>query len=132
PVKSQDLHFAQVQESPLLINPANTGFYQGYFRAIAQYRNQWISMGNPYQTMGLSVDGALFKAKKNKAYLGLGLTIFNDVAGAAKIGGTQVNFNVSGIVKLSKKAMLSAGLYGGAIMNTGDYNKDTYATQFNG
>ncbi len=131
-VKSQDLHFAQIQESPMLINPANTGFFQGYFRAIAQYRNQWISMGKPYQTMGLSVDGALFKSRKKAAYLGLGLTIFNDLAGAADLGSTQVNLNVSGIVKLNKKSLFSAGIYGGSISNNGNYNQLNYSSQFNG
>ena len=131
-VKSQDLHFAQIQESPILINPANTGFFQGYFRAIAQYRNQWMSMGKPYQTMGLSVDAALFKSRRKAAYLGMGLTIFNDLAGAADLGSTQVNLNISGIVKLNKKSLLSVGVYGGSMSNNGNYNQLNYASQYNG
>lgn len=131
-VKAQDLHFAQVQESPMLINPANTGFFPGYFRAIAQYRNQWASMGKPYQTMGLAVDGGLFRNRKKSAYLGLGLTVFNDKAGAANMGYTQINFNISGLIKVSKKAVFSAGVYGGSIMSNGNYNTLNYASQYNG
>src|SRR3954469_25120582 len=90
-MKSQDMHFSQIAESPVLLNPANTGFFSGYFRAIAQYRNQWISMGNPYSTMGISVDGNIFRNFKKSGCLGIGVTIFNDRAGAAKIGLTNIN-----------------------------------------
>jgi type IX secretion system PorP/SprF family membrane protein len=131
-VRSQDIHFSQLQESPLHVNPANTGFFNGYFRAIGNYRNQWASMGNPYNTMGLSVDGGLFRNKKKSAFLGLGLTFFSDKAGAAKISNNQINLFVSGIVKVSSKAALSAGVYGGASFNNANYSALTYGTQYNG
>ncbi|MGZ3883677.1 MAG: PorP/SprF family type IX secretion system membrane protein [Bacteroidia bacterium] len=130
--KSQDLHFSQLSETPMLINPANTGFFGGYFRAAIQYRDQWASMGSPYKTMGLSVDGNVFRNRKKSACLGLGLTIFNDKAGAANISNTNINFNVSGIVKMNKKSILSLGVYGGASINKANYNALTYESQFNG
>jgi hypothetical protein len=40
---AQDVHFSQIQESPLWLNPANAGFMNGYLRAIANYRNQWAA-----------------------------------------------------------------------------------------
>ncbi len=131
-VKSQDLHFSQINETPVMINPANTGFFPGYFRAIANYRNQWASMGSPYKTMGLSIDGGIFKNRKKSAFLGLGLTVFNDKAGAANIANTNICFNVSGILKVSKKSVISAGFYGGEIINKANYNALTYGNQFNG
>ena len=88
-VNAQDIHFSQVLEAPLFISPANTGFFNGYSRAIINYRNQWGSMGNPYQTIALSADGGLFKSKRRKAFLGLGFTLYNDRAGAAKISKTN-------------------------------------------
>ncbi|MBK6521212.1 MAG: PorP/SprF family type IX secretion system membrane protein [Sphingobacteriaceae bacterium] len=130
--RAQDIHFSQVSETPLLINPANTGFFPGYFRAIVNYRSQWQAMGNPFKTINLSVDAGLFKSKRRKAFLGLGLVMFQDRAGAAKLSRTQAMVNISGLVKLSKKSVLCAGLYGGAIGNSADYSKLTYASQFNG
>ena len=49
---SQDLHFSQFMNSPLLINPANTGFIpDGDFRLGANYRNQWASVSAfPYKS----------------------------------------------------------------------------------
>ncbi len=131
-LRSQDIHLAQIQEAPLVYNPANTGFFSGYSRVIAGYRNQWASMGKPYQTMGLSVDGGIFRNRYKNAFLGIGLNIFNDKAGAAAIQLTNVNFNICAILKASKRTIFAAGIYGGISMNSGKYSNLTYASQFNG
>lgn len=131
-IKGQDIHFSQVYEAPLFVSPANTGFFNGYFRAIANYRSQWSSMGKPYQTIGVSLDGGLFKSKRRKAFLGLGLTVFNDKAGYANLQKTNALLNVSGIVKLSKRSVFSVGLAGGADATNGNYSKLTYGSQFDG
>lgn len=131
-VKAQDIHFSQVFETPLFLSPANTGFFNGYFRAIANYRSQWSAMGKPYQTIGLSLDGGLFKSKKRKAFVGLGLTVFNDKAGYAGLSKTTALLNISGILKLSRRSVFSVGLAGGADATNGNYSKLTYANQFDG
>ena len=50
---AQDLHFSQFINSPLVTNPANTGFIpEGDYRLGINYRNQWSSiMSLPYKTM---------------------------------------------------------------------------------
>lgn len=130
--KAQDVHFSQICETPLLINPANTGFFPGYFRASVAYRNQWQAMGKAFQTSLMSVDAGLFKSKRRPAFLGVGLVLYRDVAGAAKLARTQAMVNLSGLVKLNKHNVMCAGIYGGAIGNTADYSKLTYASQFDG
>lgn len=131
-MRGQDIHFSQVHETPLFLSPANTGFYNGYFRAIANYRNQWASMNNAFQTMALSMDGGIFKSKKRPAFLGIGFTLFSDVAGVAKLRKTTAMLHVSGLLKLGKKSALSVGLAGGAAGTSASYNELTYASQFNG
>jgi len=131
-VEAQDIHFSQVLETPVLLSPANTGFFNGYVRATANYRNQWAAMNKAYQTMGLVVDGGLFKSKKHAAFMGVGLSIFSDQAGVAKIRKTTALLNLSGLVKLGKKSAMSVGLAGGTAASNGDYTKLTYASQFNG
>ena len=51
--RSQDLHFSQYFNTPLLVNPANTGFAPDVdWRAGINYRNQYSSLtANPYKTM---------------------------------------------------------------------------------
>lgn len=131
-MRSQDVHFSQVNETPLLINPANTGFYNGYVRGIINYRNQWQAMGKAFETMNLSFDAGLFKSKKRKSFLGLGVLIYQDKAGAAKFRKYTALLNLSGILKVSSRSVLSAGICGGAIGNNADYSKLTFASQFDG
>lgn len=131
-LRAQDIHFSQVNETPLFLSPANTGFYNGYFRASLNYRNQWAAMNNAFQTYALSIDGGLFKSKRRKAFLGLGLTVLRDQAGAARLSTTSALLNVSGLVKLSRRSVLSAGVAAGAAATNGDYNKLIYASQFDG
>ncbi|MDF2450036.1 MAG: hypothetical protein K0R26_2540 [Bacteroidota bacterium] len=128
----QDVHFSQIHDAPLWLNPANAGFMNGYFRATANYRNQWMAMGNAFQTMAISVDASTLKTKKNKAYLGLGLFVFNDRAGVAKLGTTQAQIHINGILKTGKNSKLGGGLYMGFNQNSASYASLTYGSQYNG
>ena len=129
---SQDVHFSQIQESPLWLNPANAGFMNGYLRAIANYRNQWAASGKAYQTMAISADAVVLKIKKNKGYLGLGLFVFNDKAGVAKMGSTQAQIHVNAIIKTSKRSKMAAAVYSGFNQYSANYSVLTFESQFDG
>lgn len=129
---SQDVHFSQIQESPLWLNPANAGFFNGYIRAVANYRNQWASMGNAFQTMAISADASALKLRRNKAYMGVGLFVFNDKAGVAKLGTTQAQLHLNAIVKTGKKSKLAAGLYAGFCQSKANYSALTFGNQYMG
>jgi type IX secretion system PorP/SprF family membrane protein len=131
-VNAQDIHFSQINETPLFLSPANTGFFNGYVRVTANYRNQWSAMNNAFQTYALSLDGGLFKSKRRKAFMGMGFTLFTDEAGAARIRKTTALFNLSGLVKLSRGSSLSVGLAGGASATNANYSDLTFASQFDG
>ncbi|MBS1651450.1 MAG: PorP/SprF family type IX secretion system membrane protein [Bacteroidetes bacterium] len=135
-VVSQDIHFSQFSETPLLNSPANTGLYNGYTRYTLNYRNQWLSMGNgfgaAFNTGALSVDAGLFKSNRRKAFMGIGATITYDQAGSANLRNTNILLHASGILKVSKRSVLSAGLCGGIVMANANYNNLTFASQFNG
>ena len=47
---SQDLHFSQFFEAPLLRNPALAGIFTGDYRIQGVYRDQWNSFTNAYRT----------------------------------------------------------------------------------
>lgn len=129
---AQDIHFSQATETQLFLSPANTGFFNGYVRAIANYRNQWSAMNNAFQTLAISVDGGLFRSKKRSAFMGLGLTIFRDQAGAAQLSKTTALLNVSGLVKTGKNSAISGGMAFGSSGTSANYNNLTYESQFNG
>ena len=112
-VTAQDVHFSQFYETPLLINPANAGVFNGDIRGIVNYKNQWQNIGNPYTTSMFSVDGGIFKSKWTKVRLGAGLTVYTDKAGKSEFGTTQVLGALSSLVKINDKHVLSAGFNGG-------------------
>ncbi len=83
-VKAQDIHFTQFDMTPLVINPAFTGMYDGQVRASGIYRNQWASVTVPYVTLGASADLPLF-IDRNGDYLATGLQLYKDQAGDANL-----------------------------------------------
>ena len=129
---SQDIHFSQIQESPLWLNPANAGLMNGYVRAIANYRNQWAASGKAFQTMAISADAAVLKTKKSKAYLGIGLFVFNDKAGVAKMGTTQAQMHINAIIKSGAKSKLAGAVYLGFNQYSANYAALSFANQYNG
>lgn len=82
PVMAQDPHFSQFFSSPLTLNPAYTGKFDGTFRVAGNYRNQWPTINNAYTTATASVD---FNVLQNKIpefdTWGVGIMGMNDQSG---------------------------------------------------
>lgn len=57
--RAQDPHFSQYFASPLSLNPANTGFFDGDLRVAFNQRQQWGNVGSKYNTTSLSFDAKL-------------------------------------------------------------------------
>ena len=55
-VLSQDPHFSQFFASPLTLNPAFTGKFDGKLRVAGNYRNQWPTINRAFTTTTVSVD----------------------------------------------------------------------------
>ena len=60
---AQDPNFSQFFVSPLTLNPALTGKFDGVFRVAGNYRNQWPTINNAYITSTASVDASILKNK---------------------------------------------------------------------
>jgi type IX secretion system PorP/SprF family membrane protein len=124
---AQDIHFAQFNETPLLINPASTG--SGYdLRAILNYRDQWRSVTVPYKTFAASFEMKLYKNSTKKGNLGFGMYAFNDKTGTSKLSTTQLTLAVAGMLALNRNNTISAGLSGGynqRSITTGSLRWDT-------
>ena len=59
--QAQDPNFSQFFASPLTLNPASTGKFDGIFRVAGNYRNQWPSINNAFVTKTASADFHLLK-----------------------------------------------------------------------
>jgi len=62
-VSAQDPHFSQFFASPLTLNPAFTGKFDGQYRLTANHRDQWPSIPKAYVTTSASVDFNILKDK---------------------------------------------------------------------
>ncbi len=118
---AQDIHFSQTGMTPLLVNPALTGFTGNDHRAILNYKNQWIGMGSSgaaYRTAMFSYDTRLLTKKFKTGYIGAGINAYKDVAGDLKLGTTQLNLSFAGIVIINKKQSISGGIQGGYVQKS--------------
>jgi len=110
-ISAQDLHFSQWFNSPLITNPANTGFIpDADYRIGANYRNQWSSvMSEPYKTMSIWGDAQVLRNRIESGWLGLGGVILHDVAGSGNLTTTQVYGSVAYHQMLGYSSLLTAG-----------------------
>ena len=78
-VLAQDPAFSQFFASPLTLNPALTGKFNGTLRVAGNYRNQWPQINNAYITSTISVDGNIMANKiTNGDAWGVGLMTMTD------------------------------------------------------
>ena len=132
-INAQDIHFSQFYNAPTYINPALTGVFDGNFRTIANYRNQWSSItSNPYETMAFYVDGTPFAESINNGFMGIGLGFYQDQAGDGKLGTSQLNLTLSYSQHLADNQSLGAGIQVGYGQRTIDYTNLTWDNQWNG
>lgn len=131
---AQDLHFSQYFNSPLTVNPANTGFIpDADYRLGIQYRNQWSSLVNaPYKTMTGFADAQVFRDRLENGWLGLGAVVLSDVAGSGNLRSTKVYGSVAYHQMLGFSSLLSAGFNLGYANKRIDPTKLTFPDQFNG
>ena len=82
-VYAQDIHFSQFYASPMSLNPAETGFFDGNWRFTNNYRTQWSAIGVPYNTISAGFEKP-FKLNKNSNF-GLGVFFINDKSGSSQL-----------------------------------------------
>lgn len=117
----------------MLINPAATGMFNGWERATVNHKSQWVNSGTKFFTTSIAVDMNFFKPKRgNRAHMGFGVQIYNDIGGDSKFGTKQALFSLSGIVPIAEMHSLSAGLQFGFGQRTGNLNGLLFPNQFNG
>lgn len=95
---AQDIHWSQYNDNQLFQNPAHAGHFDGDYRFIGNYRDQWRSVTVPFSTMAISVDSKF----KN---IGFGLSMFNDQAGDGRFRTVEVQGNLSYAIKLDKDSV---------------------------
>lgn len=132
-VKAQDIHFSQFNFSPLNQNPANTNLFDGDYRFVGNYRNQWPTVPVKYNTVSLSAE-MNFITLKNNDRIGGGFLFYYDVEGDSKFSTINTDLSFSYIKSIGKNAhhFISYGLQLGLVNRSFDYSKLSFDNQWNG
>ncbi len=93
---AQDPHFSQFFASPLTLNPALTGKFDGTLRVAGNYRNQLPTFNNVYTTSTLSVDFSILnKIIPETDTWGLGIIALTDKAGNGVLTNNYIGISTS-------------------------------------
>jgi type IX secretion system PorP/SprF family membrane protein len=95
-VKAQDPGFSQFYASPLTLNPALTGKFNGVLRVAGNYRNQWPSINDAFITSTISVDAPIMKAKlPDNDTWGIGLMAMSDKTASGILSSNYISFSTA-------------------------------------
>lgn len=136
-IRAQDQQFTQFYATPLTLNPAMTGGFEGRYRVGMVYRDQWRKvLDNPIRTYALGAD-LRFKAPGKSVYddaLGLGLMFFNDKVNVVDFSTTQIALSAAYHKSLGadNRQYLSLGIQGGLTQRNVNYESLEFQDEFDG
>jgi type IX secretion system PorP/SprF family membrane protein len=127
-MNAQDFHFSQFYASPLTLNPALTGNFNGFYRITGIYRNQWpgLTNGKPaFSTPSIGIDLSLLKDKIKNGALGVGLVFANDQQNGKTFNVNEILGSVAYNMTLGAKRrfQLGVGLQGGVVTAKVDFTQ---------
>jgi len=133
-LRAQDIHFSQFNMSPLNLNPAESGLFNGEYRLTANHRNQWKSITVPYKTFGASFDWNMGNIFVPVGRLGTGIQFITDAAGDGNLTTNIVRWSGAYHYPLKSDSTIiySLGFNINFNQHSIDYSKFYYGSQYNG
>jgi type IX secretion system PorP/SprF family membrane protein len=130
---TQDIHFSQFSETPLLRNPGLAGIFNGDLRIQGVTRTQWGSVTVPFQTTSLNAEYKM-PVGKGDDFISFAAEILYDKAGTIALTTTNlmpaVNYNKS--LSGTRNMYLSLGFMGGWVQRRIDRSKMTTNNEYDG
>jgi type IX secretion system PorP/SprF family membrane protein len=116
---AQDPNFSQFFASPLTLNPAMTGKFDGLYRVAGNYRNQWPTFNNAFTTYTTSVDMGILKNRIPATdQFGVGVMMFSDKSGNGILQNNYVSLSTAYHKGLDEDAAHQVGLgFQGSFVN---------------
>ena len=120
--------------SPLMTNPANTGFLPGGdYRLGVNYRNQWSAiMAIPFRTMSVFGDVQILQSEDKNGWMGVGGVILRDVAGTGNLTSTKVYGSVAYHQMIGAGSLVSLGFNAGWANKQINVSNLKFPDQFDG
>jgi type IX secretion system PorP/SprF family membrane protein len=117
--KAQDPGFSQFFASPLTLNPALTGKFNGVVRVAGNYRNQWPAINNAFITSTASIDGHMLSSRlpENDTW-GIGLMAMTDKTASGILTSNYLAFSTAYHKSLDEDGLHQLGVgFQGAYAN---------------
>ena len=135
---AQDHHFSQFFATPLGLNPALTGLFQGRYRVSLAHRSQWAQqLETPFATTAFSSDFSYYVNPKKRSYrdaFGAGVLFTSDRVSEISYSVNQIM--VSGAYHKSldprNNQTLSLGFQFGVLQRNVSYDQLTFEDSFDG
>jgi type IX secretion system PorP/SprF family membrane protein len=110
-VKAQDPAFSQFFASPLSLNPALTGKFNGDVRVAGNYRDQWPAINNAFITSTVSVDMPILRNRlpQNNTW-GIGLMGMTDRTADGILTSNYFSFSTAYHLSLDEDGYQQLGL----------------------
>ena len=131
---AQDIHFTQYNMSPMTLNPAMAGKFEGTARIGGIYRSQWSSVINdPYRTPSAWVDAPIIRGFRKQDWIGVGFMLYQDKAGSAGLTHSAAKLGATYHLALDKRgnSVLSVGGHYGGEQRKVDINRLQFGDGFN-
>lgn len=131
---SQDIHFSNMDFSPLTLNPGLAGANYD-LQAISNYRTQWNAVPGaaPFNTIAVSADMRLNPNKRQRSgNLAAGINFFNDQAGVNRISTNNVALSLAYHLFVGDKSTVGLGLQTGFGQRTLDAANGMWGSQYDG
>jgi type IX secretion system PorP/SprF family membrane protein len=109
--RAQDPGFSQFFASPLTLNPALTGKFNGVLRVAGNYRNQWPSINNAFITSTVSLDAPILRNKlPDNDVWGIGLMAMTDKTASGILTSNFLSLSTSYHKALDEDGLHSIGV----------------------
>src|SRR3954449_3294755 len=94
--RAQDPNFSQFFVSPLTLNPALTGKFNGDYRVAGNYRDQWPEISKAYITSTISFDVPILRSKISELDTwGLGIMAMTDKTANGVLSGNFISITTA-------------------------------------
>lgn len=130
--EAQDLHYSQFYNSPLNVNPALTGIFNGDKRITGSVRDQWRFVPVPWFTFSGAFDMKYYPQDSEKSFWGFGANFNYDRQGDSRINLSTLNLSASYNYILNPSNVLTGGLLVGVSTRGFDTQDLTWDKQWNG
>lgn len=134
-ISAQDLHFTQFSFSPLHVNPAQCGKFNGSYRVGGIFRDQAfaIASSSAYKTINFYLDATFpWRIRKND-WMGFGLNFLQDRSGDINWGSGGFIAQIAYHLYLNPRSSLSlGGQYGFVNYNIQNPEKAVFQSSFTG